>query len=59
MNSTQKFYLEMFPYEKSHIPKTSGLKFDISTKNGILMMKTCSRFRVFRWKTFEETRRGD
>ena len=32
MNSTQKFYLEMLPYEKSNIPKTNGFKFDISTK---------------------------
>ena len=32
MNSTQKFYLETLPYEKSIIPKTSGFKFDMECK---------------------------
>jgi phytoene desaturase len=29
MNSTQKFYLEVLPYEKSEVPRTHGFKFDM------------------------------
>ena len=32
MNSTQKFYLETLPYEKSEIPKKNGFKFDMDCK---------------------------
>ena len=33
MNSTQKFYLETLPYEKSEVPKTNGFKFDMECKS--------------------------
>jgi hypothetical protein len=32
MNSTQKFYLEVLPYEKSEVPRTHGFKFDMECK---------------------------
>jgi len=32
MNISEKIYLECLPYEKSHIPKSKGFKFDGTTK---------------------------